>query len=122
MATSANWRIYGGVRTVAALLLLALTGCTTSIAGIREKPAVETVVSPKSIDEIERCIVLSQPGGRTPYAVTTDGVRELTINQESAGAVMLFQMRPVGGGTEVTFRRKGGMVNFDDNARRCYAP
>lgn len=99
---------------------LALTGCMTSISGIREKSAQETVVSSRSVDEIERCIILSQPGGRTPYAVTVDGVRELTISQQDAGAVMLFQMKAVDGGTEVTFRRKGSLVNYDDAARACY--
>lgn len=108
------------MRLILPLLALVLTGCATSMADIREKPVVETVVSSKSAEEIERCIVLSQPGTRTPYAATVDGVREVTINQEGAGAVMIFQIRPVAGGSEVTFRRKGALVNFDDDARRCY--
>ena len=108
------------LRLAAPVFALACSGCMTTMAGIREKAVQEVAVSPKSIDIIERCIVLSQPGGRTPYAVTVDGVRELTINQESAGAVMLFQMRTVAAGTEVTFRRKGALVSHDDKARACY--
>lgn len=106
----------------AAIFLAAalLSGCATSMAGIRNKAVLEVVISPKSIDEIERCIVLSQPGGRTPYAVTVDGVRELTISQEAAGAVMLFQMRSTQGNTEVTLRRKGALVTHIDEAQRCY--
>ena len=108
------------MRNTLIILALACSGCMTSMAGIRGKAVQETVVSTKSIEQIERCIVLSQPGERTPYAVTVDGVRELTINQESAGAVMLFQMRAVAEGTEVTFRRKGALVSHDDKARACY--
>lgn len=126
MSSPAEWRNQRAVRRPSLLRLLAaaagllLAGCVTSLADIRQKQAQETVVSSKPVEEIERCIVLSQPGGRTPYAATVDGVRELTISQEGAGAVMLFQMRPVTGGTEVTFRRKGALVNYDDAARRCY--
>lgn len=108
------------MRTYPLLASLALCGCMTSIHGIRTKAVQEVVISTRSIDQIERCIILSQPGGRSPYAMTIDGVRELTISQESAGAVMLFQMRPVPQGTEVTFRRKGALVNYDDQARACY--
>ena len=108
------------MRRFAILLLVGLGGCATSMSAIRDKPVQEVVVSPRSIEEIERCIVLSQPGLRTPFATTVNGVRELTINQQDAGAVMLFTMRPVSNGTEVTFRRKGPLVNYDDKARACY--
>lgn len=109
------------VRKAALVSICALvSGCMTSISGIRAKAIQETVLTKSSIDEIERCIILSQPGGRTPYAVTVDGIRELTIVQQDAGAVMLFQMRPINGQTEVVFRRKGALVNYDDAARACY--
>lgn len=108
------------MRIIIIAAALVLSGCATSLSGIRNKAVQEVVTSPRSIEDIERCIVLSQPGGRTPYAVTVAGVRELTINQEAAGAVMLFQMRQVPEGTEVTFRRKGVFVSNDDAAKRCY--
>jgi hypothetical protein len=109
------------MRILTMLMSLPLAGCATTMAGIREKPVQDVRLSPKPVDEIERCVVLSQPGDRSPYAVTVGGVRELTISQEGAGAVMLFQMRPTANGTEVTFRRKGALVNYDDEARACYA-
>jgi len=109
------------MRWLAPFGLLALCGCATSMSAIQTKPIQETVVSPRSIADIEHCIIASQPGGRTPFAQTVDGVRELTINQDAAGAVMFFAMRPVASGTEVTFRRKGALVNYDDQARACYS-
>lgn len=79
------------------------------------------MVSTKSIAEIERCLVLSQPGVRAPYASDVGGGRDIVFSQEAAGAVMLFELRPVSAGTQVTFRRKSALVNFDDGARACYA-
>jgi hypothetical protein len=120
LADRAEMQHHPPMRIAALVLILALGGCATSMAAIQDKPAQEVRVSPRSIDEIERCIILSQPGLRTPYAQTVNGVREITISQQDAGAVMFFAMRAVPGGTEVTFRRKGALVNYDDKARACY--
>lgn len=102
------------------LLAPALASCMTSLSDIREKPAIETVRTTRAPSAVEECIILSQPGGRSPVVREVNGARELTITQESAGAVMHFTIRPVDGGSEVTFRRKGVLVNYDDDARRCY--
>lgn len=108
------------MRNLIVVVALPLAACATSMASLSTREAQEVVVSPKSVAEIERCLVLSQPGVRTPYAADVDGGRDVTFMQEGAGAVMLFELRPLTTGTQVTFRRKSSFVNFDDDARACY--
>lgn len=111
MARNRGWAI---------LSLAALSSCATSLATIRDKPAVEAVTSTRTVQQIEECIRLSQPGERRVDAIDMSGAREVTIWQAEAGMVMHFRLVPTTAGTEVTFRRKGGLVNYDDQARACY--
>lgn len=108
------------MRILSLVFVALLSGCATSLATIRDKSAVEVVTSPRSVQQIEECIRLSQPGERRVDAIDMAGAREVTIWQAEAGMVMHFRLVPTTAGTEVTFRRKGGLVNYDDQARACY--
>lgn len=101
-------------------VLALVGGCTTSLSAIRTKPAADSFQSSKSISAIVACVRASQPGDRSVQSFEEAGATEVVIIQESAGAVMHLRLTAITSGTDVVFRKKGSLVNYDDQVRACY--